>query len=223
MTKDSRGTGEARKIRVAALPRSPKNLEDTGLPTGFLVELACKMIYFGGVMTLGSLSEKIALPVSVVSDVVEFMKKERLVELKKGADLRASYSYAVTDLGRERARDYLMLSGYVGAAPVTLQQYTEISRKQTVRKMAVTREMMTRAFQGVILVPGLLDRLGPAVNSGRSVSCLPPLSVNVYISLSTTSVPAPMPRANSCVASNMGTSMRSKPANSARRRARART
>ena len=169
MTKDSRGTGEARKIRVAALPRSPKNLEDTGLPTGFLVELACKMIYFGGVMTLGSLSEKIALPVSVFSDVVEFMKKERLVELKKGADLRASYSYAVTDLGRERARDYLMLSGYVGAAPVTLQQYTEISRKQTVRKMAVTREMMTRAFQGVILVPGLLDRLGPAVNSGRSI------------------------------------------------------
>ena len=169
MTKDSKGTGEARKIRVAALPRSPKSVEDTGLPTGFLVELVCKMIYFGGVMTLGSLSEEIALPVSVVSDVVEFMKKERLVELKKGADLRASYSYAITDLGRERARDYLMLSGYVGAAPVTLRQYTEIARKQTVRKMAVTREMMTRAFQGVILVPGLLDRLGPAVNSGRSI------------------------------------------------------
>ena len=91
------------------------------------------------------------------------------MEVKKGADLRASYSYAITDLGRERARDYLMLSGYVGAAPVTLRQYTEIARKQTVRKMAVTREMMTRAFQGVILVPGLLDRLGPAVNSGRSI------------------------------------------------------
>ncbi len=169
MTKQSQGTGEARKIRVAALPKSPKSVEETGLPMGFLVELACKMIYFGGVMTLGSLSEEIALPVSVVSDVVEFMKKERLVEVKKGADLRASYSYGITDLGRERARDYLTLSGYVGAAPVTLRQYTEIARRQTVRKMAVTREMMQRAFQGIVLVPGLLDRLGPAVNSGRSI------------------------------------------------------
>ncbi len=169
MTKHSQGSGETQKIRVAALPKSPKSLEETGLPMGFLVELACKMFYFGGVMTLGSLSEEIALPVSLASEVVEFMKKERLVEVKKGADLRASYSYAITDLGRERARDYLMLSGYVGAAPVTLSQYKEIARRQTVRKMAVTREMMKRAFQGVILTPGLLDRLGPAVNSGRSI------------------------------------------------------
>jgi hypothetical protein len=169
VTNHSQETGETRKIRVAALPKGPKSLEDTGLPIGFLVELACKMLYFGGVMTLGSLSEEIALPVSLVNDVVEFMKKERLVEVKKGADLRASYSYAITDLGRERARDYLMLSGYVGPAPVTLRRYTEIARQQTVRKMAVTREMMGRAFQGVILVPGLLDRLGPAVNSGRSI------------------------------------------------------
>ncbi len=169
MTTNTPLTEEKRKIRVASLPKAPKNLEYTGLSMGFLVELSCKMLYFGGVMTLASISEEIALPISVVSDVMEFMKKERLAELKKGADLRASYIYAITDLGRERAREYLQLSGYVGSAPVTLQQYTEIARRQTVRKMAVTREMMQRAFQSIILFPGLLDRLGPAVNSGRSI------------------------------------------------------
>ena len=169
MTTNTPLTEETRKIRVAALPKLPKSREDTGLPMGFLVELACKMLYFRGVMTLGAISEEIALPVSVVSDVMEFMKKERLAEVKKGADLRAAYSYAITDLGRERAREYLLLSGYVGAAPVTLKEYTEIARRQTVRKMAVTRKEMQRAFQGVILAPGLLERLGPAVNSGRSI------------------------------------------------------
>ena len=169
MTTNTPQTEETRKIRVAALPRTPKSVEETGLSMGFLVELACKMLYFGGVMSLSSVSEEIALPISVVSDVMEFMKKERLAEVKKGADIRASYTYAITDLGRERTREYLTLSGYVGAAPVTLRQYTEVARRQTVRKMAVTREMMRRAFQGVILVPGLLDRLGPAVNSGRSI------------------------------------------------------
>jgi predicted ATPase with chaperone activity len=169
LTTNTPQTEETRRIRVAVLPKIPKSVEDTELPMGFLVELACKMLYFRGVLTLATLSEEIALPVSVVSDVMDFMKKERLAEVKKGADLRASYTYAITDLGRERAREYLQLSGYVGPAPVTLRQYTEVAKRQTVRKMAVTREAMQRAFHEVILPPGLLDRLGPAVNSGRSI------------------------------------------------------
>ncbi len=159
----------ARNIRVPVVPKPPKTIEETGLTLGFLVELACKTLYFGGVMTLAAISEELALSVSVTNDVMEFMKKERLAEVKKGADLRASYIFALTDLGRERAREYLRLSGYLGAAPVTLKQYTEVGRKQTVRNMSVTRETMDRAFEGVILPPGLLDRLGPAVNSGRSI------------------------------------------------------
>jgi len=158
-----------RKILVPVIPKPPKSVEETGLTLGFLVELACKTLYFGGVMTLAAISEELALSVSVTNDVLEFMKKERLAEVKKGADLRASYIFALTDLGRERSREYLRLSGYLGAAPVTLKQYTEVARKQTVRNMAVTREAMNRAFDGVILPPGLLDRLGPAVNSGRSI------------------------------------------------------
>lgn len=162
-------TKETRKIRVSVVPKPPKTVEETGLSLGFLVELACKTLYFGGVMSLSSISEQLTLPVSVSNDVMDFLKKERLAEVKKGGDIRASYTYALTDLGRERAREYLQLSAYFGAAPVTLKQYTEVARKQTVRKMSVNRESMDRAFEGVVLTPGLLERLGPAVNSGRSI------------------------------------------------------
>ena len=160
---------ETRKIRVSVLPKPPKTVEESGLTLGFLVELSCKTLYFGGVMTLSTISEKLALPVSVANDVMEFLKKERLAEVKKGGDIRATYTFALTDLGRERAKEYLQLSGYVGAAPVTLKQYAEVARKQTIRKMAVNREAMARAFEGVVLAPGMLERLGPAVNSGRSI------------------------------------------------------
>jgi len=44
----------------------------------------------------------------------------------------------------------------------------------------------------------------PAVYSGRKVSDSSPRSLNVYISLETTSVVSPMPRANSSVNSKMG-------------------
>jgi len=160
---------ETREIRMPILPGPPETLEETGLSLAFLVELACKTLYFGGVSSLSSIAELLALPISVSNDVMEFLKKERLAEVKKGSDIRAAYIFALTDLGRERAREYLQLSAYIGAAPVTLGQYTEVARKQTVRKMVVNRESVHRAFEGVILAHGLLDRLGPAVNSGRSI------------------------------------------------------
>lgn len=160
---------ETRRIRVSVIPKSPGTVEETGLPLQFLVELACKTLYFGGVLSLSAISDRMALPVSVGNDIMEFLKKERLAEVKKGGDVRAAYTFALTDLGRERAREYLLLSSYVGPAPVTLEQYTEVARKQTVRKEAIGPEAMEAAFEGVVLPQGMLDRLGPALNSGRSI------------------------------------------------------
>ena len=150
-------------------PAPPETLEETGISLAFIVELACKTLYFGGVLSLSSVSEQFALPVSVAKDAMEFLKRERLAEVKKGGDFLPAYTFALTDLGRERAREYLQLSGYLGAVPVTLRQYTDAAMSQTVRKMVVNRESVNRAFEGVILTPGLLDRLGPAINSGRSI------------------------------------------------------
>ena len=50
-------------------------------------------------------------------------------------------------------------------------------------------------------------RITPAVPSGRSVTLRPPRSEKVYISLATTSVDSPTPRANSVVSSKIGSSM----------------
>jgi hypothetical protein len=162
-------TGEFPDLRIPVVPPPPGTLEETGLSLAFIVELICKTLYFGGVLSLSSISEHLALPVSVAKDAMEFLKKERLAEVKKGGDFLPAYTFALTDLGRERAREYHRLSGYVGAVPVTLKQYTDAARKQTVRRMKVDRGSVQRAFEGVILTDGLLDRLGPAVNSGRSI------------------------------------------------------
>jgi hypothetical protein len=120
-------------------------------------------------MSLASLSARLALPVSVTSDLAEILKRDRLAEVKSGGEVRASYQFALTDLGRERAREFLKFSGYTGAAPVTPEQYAEVAWKQTVQKIPVTSARMANAFDGVVLPPGLIDRLGPAVNSGRSI------------------------------------------------------
>jgi hypothetical protein len=160
----------AHAIHLSALPPiAPKSLEETGHRASFLVELACKVHYSGGTMSLASISGRLALPVSITSDLAEILKKERLAEVKSGGDVRATYQFALTDLGRERARDFLHSSGYVGATPVTPTQYADVAWKQTVQKIPVSASRMANAFDGVVLPPGLIDRLGPAVNSGRSI------------------------------------------------------
>jgi len=160
---------EMPKIRVHAIPPPPASVEDTGLSAGFLTELACKVLYQNGALSLSAVAERMALPVSVAGDVMEFLRKERMAEVKKGGDLPASTTFSMTDFGRERAREFLRQSEYAGPAPVPLGQYAEVTRKQTVRKGVVTRDAMSAAFRGVVLPPGLLDRLGPAMNSGRSI------------------------------------------------------
>ncbi|HEY6096714.1 MAG TPA: hypothetical protein VIU83_01575, partial [Candidatus Deferrimicrobium sp.] len=72
-------------IHLSALPPiAPDTMEETGLGTSFLIELACKILYTGGTMALASLSDRLALPVSVAVDIAEILKKERLAEVKKG-------------------------------------------------------------------------------------------------------------------------------------------
>jgi energy-coupling factor transporter ATP-binding protein EcfA2 len=176
-------TALAQDVRLSILPPiCPRTVEETGLAPAFLIELVSKTMYHGGTMTLASLSERLALPMSVTGDVTEFLRKERLSEVRKGGDVRASYVFALTDLGRERAREFLHSSGYVGPAPVTLEQYAETCRKQSVRKMTVTAGMMAELFEEIVLPPGMLDRLGPAMNSGRSLFLYgPPGSGKTFI------------------------------------------
>ena len=54
-----------------------------------------------------------------------------------------------------------------GPAPVTLADYERIVRAQSRRLQPLTRERVHAAFADTVIRPSLLDRLGPAVNSGR--------------------------------------------------------
>ena len=107
-------------------PVAPKSLEETGLNMGIVSDLALKTLYFEGYMQASKLAEALCLPFSgVVDSVLEFIKRERLVEIKgsgSGALREAGYQYAITDRGSQRARELLERSQYVGPASVTLEQ-----------------------------------------------------------------------------------------------------
>ena len=102
------------EIRTTA-PQVPTTLEQTGLTTDMIEQLLVKTLY-GGELTGLMLAERLRLPFTIIEPIIERIRIERLIEVRGGTST-ASYRYTPTDLGRERAQQYLAINQYTGAAP----------------------------------------------------------------------------------------------------------
>ncbi|MEJ2149292.1 MAG: ATP-binding protein, partial [Chloroflexota bacterium] len=79
-----------------------------------------------------------------------------------------AYQYVITSLGISRAREALERSQYAGPAPVPIHRYTKAIIEQH-RKILVSKDIMEQALSHLVVSQRILDMVGPAVNSGRSI------------------------------------------------------
>ncbi len=159
---------DRRKYRLE-LPHTPQTVEESGLSFLFLVELICKTMFLNGQMSLVDLSAHSRLSLGILKPVLDFMRSERLCEMTARTIAETSTVYSLSEVGRQRAQDYLQKCRYAGIAPVTLAAYNESVRRQSVLGMGVTKESVASAFQDVVIRQNVLDQLGAAMNSGRAV------------------------------------------------------
>jgi predicted ATPase with chaperone activity len=154
--------------RHPSIPR-PRNLEETGLSLDFLSSLVLKHLHLNGIADLYQLSENIALAGNILEIVIEDLRKQNRVEV-----LAASYSsrgerYSITDKGSAEALKALSRSGYAGPAPVPIDLYRKVVAAQSIKHCKITQPDVRTAFQDTTINPALLDRLGPALHSGRAI------------------------------------------------------
>ncbi len=152
-------------------PQEPKTLEDTGLKIGLLADIALKYLYYAGSATGAEVCDQLRLPwTGVVEQVVDFIALEKLVDIRGGKGFgRVSVDFTLSLKGREYARDALTRTTYVGPAPVPIGQYNELISQQTRESPVVTRQKLETALSHLVVPPNIVDKLGPAVNSGRSL------------------------------------------------------
>jgi hypothetical protein len=150
-------------------PPKPSTLLATGLAADTIASIMVKMLHGGEASGMG-LADRVCLPYGILEPLLEKLRVEQLVEVKSALGTgTAGYRYALTDGGRDRAKRYFELCGYVGPAPVPLDQYTLHMgdlRKQT---HDVYRERVAKGFSHLIIEPEMLDQLGPAIASRRAV------------------------------------------------------
>ncbi len=162
-------THESSPRNPGRLAPQPRTIADTGLKESFLADLVSKHLQQGGVLTLKQLSRRVALAGSVLEEILMFLRKEARIEVRSGSGKAGQLRYALTERGRNGALDALLRSGYIGPAPVPLDTYCELARSQSVHKRNVTQRAMKEAYANLVTQPGLLDTLGPSLNSGRAV------------------------------------------------------
>lgn len=152
-------------------PPEPKSIEDTGLRLGLLADIAMKFLYYSGSDTGVNIASELRLPWSgVVEKVIDFLTAEKLVDLRGGKGFgRASVDFILTEKGREYAKDALERSTYVGPAPVPITQYNHLIHAQSAENPVISQEDLRKAISHLVVDQSLIDKLGPAVNSGRSL------------------------------------------------------
>jgi predicted ATPase with chaperone activity len=149
----------------------PKSVEETGLPMGFLADLVLKVIYYKSDMSSVEIAETVALPfLGVVSGVLEFLKREEYIEVTGSVGFgERGYQWEISSKGSDRAREALDRDQYIGAAPVLFEKYVEMVDRQTMGELKVGASDVRKALSHLVLSVNLVNRIGPAVNSGRSL------------------------------------------------------
>jgi hypothetical protein len=157
-------------IKPAPRPPAPPNsIEETGLHPDTLAQLLLKTLVAGEASGSG-LAEKLRLPYSVLDALVQHARVEKLLEVRGASGTgSAGYRYVLTDLGRDRAGQFFDMSRYVGPAPVPLAQYNAYVRACMDARPYLDRRTLSSGFEHLVIGNGMLDQLGPAVNSGKAL------------------------------------------------------
>ncbi|MDX1624440.1 MAG: ATP-binding protein [Gemmatimonadota bacterium] len=156
--------------REAPVPPPPESLADTGLSEEVVVELILKTLYAQGSRTGRGLREAIRLPFRILDERLQDLQRRQLVEVRgtRGHG-RGGYTFDITTAGRERAREAMEASQYVGPAPVPLSRYRAWVKAGTIRNARLGLERIEAGFSHLVLSDGLLEQMGPAINSAKSM------------------------------------------------------
>jgi predicted ATPase with chaperone activity len=154
------------------IPPEPTTIAETGLGMGFLTDLVLKIVYFYGNITGQQLSEVTKLPfLGVIDKVLEFLKLEEYVDIigAQGGFSERSFQYVIATKGRLKVNEVLDRSQYAGPAPVPLDDYIAMVQRLAVGEMIVNTRAVREGFSSLVISDRMLDRIGPAANSARSL------------------------------------------------------
>lgn len=149
----------------------PMSIEDTGIERNLLMGLVVKAMHVSGFSNIPDLTRNLKLSRGVVHTLLEDMREMALVEFLgiAGDDPASEMRFNLTSKGHGWATDALAQSQYIGPAPVPFEAFCAQVENQNILNERVNQSALSKSLADLVLPDGLVHRLGPAVNSGRSI------------------------------------------------------
>jgi predicted ATPase with chaperone activity len=160
------GAAHPAEARTGPL-RVPATVEEFDIPRNLLEELALKILFMAGQMSVLDLAARMCVAFPVANELFQRLRKDQLCDAT--GMVGNVYHIAISSQGRARAGELLALNQYTGPAPVSLESYVQQIRAQSVHNFEVHPHDLARAFDHLVLDEKTLYQLGTAVNSGSSI------------------------------------------------------
>ncbi len=149
-------------------PRQPQTIRESGISAALLERLIMKFMFQVGMAPGRGIAGQMKLSYKVIEPILKQLRTDKQIDLA-GTTNTGDSEYVITEAGRLRGKAYIEECTYFGAAPVSLSDYISSVNAQTIAGQIVTVESLQQAFDGLIINEAMLDKLGPAVNSGRGM------------------------------------------------------
>lgn len=149
-------------------PTEPLSFDQAHINETILEAIIFRCLLNTGELQGRRIAEQVKLPFRLVEPLLGRLKLEQHVAYKSSTATN-DYVYVLTESGRAIARNHNSDSTYYGACPVRLNDYIESVRQQTIEGQYPKRADLQHAFHDLLISPKMLEKLGPAVASGRGM------------------------------------------------------
>jgi predicted ATPase with chaperone activity len=155
---------------LKALLKAPETIEELDIPPAVVYDILFRVLFQEGEVNVRRLASITHLELSLVDEMMIKLQADQLVEVASAGTMgRFTYTYALTDAGRRRARDAMERSQYIGPAPIPIDKYTTMLVLQTNRKLRIRPVEVRSALQHLVLPENFHRRIGPALNTSTSL------------------------------------------------------
>ena len=149
-------------------PVEPESIEGAGINESVLEAIVYRYLLTAGESEGRKIADQVKVPFRLVEPILTRLKMEQNIAYRS-ATATNDYVYILTETGRQIARNHTSDCTYFGSCPVPLSDYIDSIRYQTIEGQYPKKADLVSAFSDLLINPKMLNRLGPAVASGRGM------------------------------------------------------
>jgi predicted ATPase with chaperone activity len=129
-------------------------------------ELVLKSLVSRGTLSGREIADHIAVPFGLLTPVLDQLKANRLLGHRGAAQL-GDYLYQLTENGMDAAHRYASQCAYDGPAPISLNEYVESVKAQSIHRNPPNFADIAAVFSDLVLNESILDQVGQAIRAGH--------------------------------------------------------